>query len=125
MPSRAVYASIADVPAPAATLVTRLYGERRAWDAQHPERLAVHRKRGKVRQRFGITLEEYEARTENAVCEVCSGRDAKTGLDHDHESGEIRGVLCGRCNTALGLLKDDPQRIRALALYLERKRTVM
>lgn len=39
-------------------------------------------------------------------------------LDHDHDTGEIRGVLCQRCNLALGHLKDDPKRIAGLLNYL-------
>ena len=40
-------------------------------------------------------------------------------LDHDHNTGVVRGLLCGRCNTALGQMQDDPRLIRQLALYAE------
>jgi hypothetical protein len=96
-----------------------------AWAKANPERTREWSRHGHARRRFGLTLVEYEALTRNAVCEVCGGRDAKTGLDHDHETGEIRGVLCGRCNVSIGMAKDDPERLRALALYVERKRKVI
>ncbi len=61
------------------------------------------------------------------ACEVCgattsdsSGRECAT--DHDHRTDEFRGILCGNCNQALGLVDDDPARLRALADYLERPR---
>jgi hypothetical protein len=40
-------------------------------------------------------------------------------VDHDHETGVIRGIICGRCNSALGLLFDSPTRIRGLLAYCE------
>lgn len=40
-------------------------------------------------------------------------------IDHDHETGEVRGLLCSACNTSIGLLGDDLGRIEAAALYLE------
>lgn len=39
-------------------------------------------------------------------------------VDHEHDTGTIRGLLCSRCNTALGLLGDNPGRIAALLVYL-------
>ena len=40
-------------------------------------------------------------------------------VDHDHATGGIRGLLCNSCNTAIGLLEDDPNRIRNAIRYLE------
>jgi len=52
-------------------------------------------------------------------CEVC-GSGGNICWDHDHETGEFRGWLCDACNRALGHAKEDPTRLRALALYAER-----
>lgn len=52
-------------------------------------------------------------------CEVCGGK-TRIAADHDHVTGKFRGWLCMQCNTALGSLKDDPSRLRALISYLER-----
>jgi len=41
-------------------------------------------------------------------------------IDHDHATGQIRGLLCNNCNRAIGLLKDNPQTLRQAAAYLDR-----
>lgn len=69
--------------------------------------------------RHGLTWEEADAMKADASCEVCDSRD-RLVVDHDHETMKIRGVLCHWCNVALGMTKDDPDRLRALADYLER-----
>lgn len=61
---------------------------------------------------FGITPEQYEAmlKAQDGVCATCS-KPCKTNrwlcVDHDHDTGMIRGLLCSKCNTAIGLLNDD------------------
>ena len=45
--------------------------------------------------------------------------DERLAIDHDHDTGAVRGRLCGGCNSALGFLKDDPSRIAGLLRYLE------
>lgn len=69
--------------------------------------------------RYDLSHDEVRA-MEAGVCDACgagftSTRDAH--VDHDHESGAVRGSLCGGCNKALGMLKDDPDRIVALLAY--------
>lgn len=85
---------------------------------------------------YGLTLEAYEAMLERqgGGCLICSMKpDSPYSLhvDHDHSCCAIRkkscgrcvrGLLCSPCNTALGLLLDDPRRFRAAAAYLERHR---
>lgn len=56
-----------------------------------------------------------------AICHVVpNGRQHH--IDHDHESGIIRGLLCGPCNMALGLFKDDHTRLEAAINYLQQAR---
>ena len=58
-------------------------------------------------------------------CEACGGPpepQPRLCIDHDHATGIVRGAVCGRCNTVLGTMRDDPTRLRKLADYLERPR---
>lgn len=79
----------------------------------------------RLRRRYNLTLEEYETMLleQNNSCKVCGkyASDNKTGklyVDHCHETKRVRGLLCMECNTALGLLKDDPKRIKNLLDYI-------
>lgn len=53
------------------------------------------------------------------VCAICGTTEQLVG-DHDHKTGRPRGILCRKCNLALGNMDDNPARLRAAALYLER-----
>lgn len=61
------------------------------------------------------------------ACEVCGilASELKKSLcfDHDHMTGKFRGWLCTRCNVALGMVRDNPNVLRALIDYLESKKT--
>lgn len=60
-------------------------------------------------------------------CAVCKEEFTEKNtprVDHDHTTGKVRGMLCRNCNVALGLLKDDKQRVRALLVYVEKHDTV-
>jgi hypothetical protein len=95
---------------------------------------ALEKRREQVRAsdlktRFGITIEEYEARRESQrlsgnLCGLCKqpldNVDSTPNLDHDHETLQLREFLHRACNMALGLLKDDPKICRMAAEYLER-----
>lgn len=82
-----------------------------------------------LRRKFGITQEQYEAlpRSQGGGCAVC-GRAPKPGkslhVDHDHETGYVRGLLCFSCNAALGHFQDDLDRIEAALMYMAAKRRV-
>jgi len=59
---------------------------------------------------------------QEGCCAIC-GKPAELGkrlhIDHDHETGEVRSLLCMPCNTAIGLLKENPIVIRQAADYIE------
>jgi hypothetical protein len=78
-----------------------------------------------IARRYGLTTEEYRQRVtaQQGRCAVCGDEPENGGrlhVDHDHGSGAVRDLLCRPCNQALGLTRDDPSRLRALAEYLER-----
>lgn len=53
------------------------------------------------------------------VCEVCGATDVQIDFDHCHKTDKFRGWLCAPCNHTLGNVKDRPETLRALAVYLE------
>lgn len=74
-------------------------------------------------RRRGVPIERKEELIlEQGNCCAACGRDfegLRTHYDHNHDTGEYRGVLCGQCNMALGLLGDDLDRILSLHRYLK------
>lgn len=79
-----------------------------------------------LRRNYGLTLREYRGMLVNqeSRCAAClvevEDWQRNLSVDHDHLTGQVRGLLCQPCNLALGHLKDDPERIFALADYLRR-----
>jgi hypothetical protein len=77
------------------------------------------------RRRFvqlGVTPEQY-AQMQTLPCAICgasadSQRYGKLHLDHDHKTGKVRGMLCGKCNTAIGQFQDDPDLLLHAITYL-------
>jgi hypothetical protein len=90
---------------------------------------SVHR-RSRLRRIYGMTLQEYDAMhaRQQGLCAICGQPEyrARQGLplplavDHDHNTGRVRGLLCHDCNTGLGKFKDRPELVGAALAYLER-----
>lgn len=77
---------------------------------------------GHLRRKFGLSIEEYERmeREQGGVCAICERPPGKRRLavDHDHDSGQIRALLCAACNRAIGCMADDPALLELAAQYL-------
>lgn len=77
-----------------------------------------------LQRRYGISAEEYEKLFErqNGVCAICE-ESCKTGrnlaIDHNHSTGKVRGLLCVKCNRALGYFQDDRKMLSKAVKYLE------
>lgn len=90
----------------------------------------IYNKRKGLR-RFKLTLEEYEIilKQQNFCCAICKNKEdiihdktkdiRKLSVDHDHRSKKIRGLLCSRCNSAIGLFKESIEIMEAAILYLK------
>ena len=77
--------------------------------------------------RYNISLKKYEElhRNQNGMCFLCSkvekpaSRNTRLCVDHNHNTGKIRGLLCDNCNRALGMFGDDYRVLQRAANYLE------
>jgi len=84
----------------------------------HEYRLKEQDKKAKAR--YGISGEEYRERMSSSqCCGICDTRD-NLCYDHDHETMDFRGVLCNRCNRAVGLLGDNEEGLIRALEYLRR-----
>lgn len=78
-----------------------------------------------LKTRFGMTVEQYEVALaqQGGVCAICSVASNIEGknfcVDHDHATGKVRGLLCHKCNAALGHFKDSTALLMKAADYLE------
>jgi Autographiviridae endonuclease VII len=73
-------------------------------------------------KKYGMSREEYEARvaSQGGLCAL--GHIPAGGvlvIDHDHVSGDVRGLLCKLCNAAIGMLEEDVDRLRRAIAYLQ------
>lgn len=93
----------------------------REYDAGRKDR----QRRNHLRRTYTMTPLEYEdmLRAQGGVCELCKGgAGERLHVDHDHETGLVRALLCSRCNRGLGFAQDDPVLLRRWADYVERFR---
>ena len=91
------------------------------WQKDNPE------KRAKIRRKYqyGISSEEYEhlITLQHGLCAICGktetySRKKSLSVDHDHNTKRIRGLLCSRCNTVLGLIGDSTDLLTNCLDYL-------
>ena len=103
---------------------------RRKWQTD-PDHREKHRVRNRRSQRkmvfkriYGISLEDYDVMFERqgGACAICKRTGLTLCVDHCHLTGEVRGLLCIRCNSAIGFCSDDPTLLQAAAAYLQAAR---
>lgn len=97
-------------------------------DCKEQERTTSGRQREAVlrsyyKRKYGLTQDQVEE-MRGRGCDICGaetgeGRWGQLHIDHCHDTGRVRGVLCTYCNTGLGHFKDDPVRLAAAIAYLE------
>lgn len=90
----------------------------------------IRERRRNLRYLYGLTEQEYAVMLgkQGGGCAICGTRDTGNGrekhlpVDHDHTTRAVRGIVCSHCNRGLGYFKDNPERLLAAAVYLERHR---
>lgn len=105
----------------------------RNYRKQNKDRINTNNKRGKLNRDlwFQYLIREPEywdlVKQQGGVCAVCHkaevtirhGKQQRLSVDHDHETGFIRGLLCAACNGAIGLFRENPHTMRRAADYIE------
>ena len=106
------------------TLATKGVSRSARWRQANPDA----NKRHELKAKYGITLEQYNQMLgdQNGVCAICkkpetkrlAGKTQTLAVDHCHKTGNIRGLLCSKCNLGIGNLMDNPEIILAAASYI-------
>jgi len=83
-----------------------------------------------IQRTYGITAEDYYSMLvdQNGKCAVCESEEVNSSrvssgklfIDHCHDTGKVRGLLCSKCNHAIGLLNDDPELLHKAIAYLNK-----
>lgn len=93
------------------------------WRARNPEKYKAHYQKHNAKRRghlYGLSAEEYAARIAKS-CDICGHKEKRVmgmHVDHDHETGRLRGTLCHGCNVGLGAFDDSTPRMLAAIQYL-------
>lgn len=80
-----------------------------------------------LKRKWSLTLDQYNdiLKKQKGLCAICKNPETAHGgralsVDHDHETGKIRGLLCHSCNTGIGHLKDNMATCKRAAHYLKK-----
>ena len=109
---------------------------KRAWERENPDKVAMQRVRSRLRRErsrlnaglkfhYNVTADQYDRilAAQGGVCAICrepsdSARSKRLFVDHDHQTGTPRGLLCHRCNAGLGYFRERPELFHAAVDYL-------
>lgn len=102
------------------------------WNKSNPERYRVSHNQAQrklnartgrqrtLKYKYGLTQDDYDALViaQDGLCAICRAPQESLCVDHCHETGEVRGLLCKLCNCGLGYFRDDPSALQAAIEYL-------
>jgi hypothetical protein len=102
----------------------------RKWAKDNPERHSKTRHEREMRETYGIDPSRYwrMLKEQDGKCAICrqeqsarhaSGTIYRLSVDHCHDTGRVRGLLCNNCNRAIGLLKDRVDLLKSAIDYLK------
>lgn len=96
------------------------------WKRRDPEKVKRVRLKYRLKSEYGLTLEQYDDMldTQSYCCWTCGlplldFLTKNICVDHCHATGKVRGILCGKCNKALGLVDESLETLREMINYLE------
>ena len=88
----------------------------------YPSRSSETWKKRNLARRYNLSLEEYEeiVSLQKQKCLLCEIETEKLAVDHCHQTGKVRGLLCHNCNTSICLLKEDIKTLFKIIEYLQK-----
>ena len=88
---------------------------KKSWNERNPERARAIQYKAHLKLRYNVTPEQVQEAfvKQNGACAICFSVSRKLVVDHDHDTGEFRGLLCRGCNAALGVVEANLDRIAA------------
>jgi len=98
----------------------------RNWYNSNKKRVNDNTRRNRYLRAFNMTIAEYEILlvSQNNCCAICKTKtntsNKRFSIDHDHQTGAVRGLLCDPCNTGLGMFRDNPGLLTEAINYLSR-----
>jgi hypothetical protein len=93
-----------------------------AWRQAHREESRKWRRTYHLAKNYGLTPEQHDALYANqeGKCAICGRHEDKLGVDHNHSTKQVRGLLCLRCNAVIGMAYDDTDILLSAIKYLDR-----
>lgn len=97
----------------------------RKWYASNRDKAAILARKNHILTTYGLTIEQFDAMLadQGRACAICRSTEhngRNWHVDHDHTTGVVRGLLCRRCNLAIGFSADNPDILIAAAEYLRK-----
>lgn len=107
------------------------YKARKKWTEDNPERSSYSARNRTLKYHYGIDIPTYEDMffSQNGACAICGCTENNTtgkrknwnfAVDHNHNTGKVRGLLCNTCNRGLGMLGDTIERLEKALAYLKK-----
>lgn len=98
------------------------------WKEKNKDKVQITQKKWFLKKLYGLTLDQYNEmfNSQCGACSICGKHQSllekSLSVDHDHNSGKIRSLLCSNCNTAIGLLDEDVGLLKKVVDYLNKHR---
>ena len=95
-----------------------------AYNRDYMQRNKEKRESSRIQRTYGLSPDDFNKRLldQDGVCAICQQECTRFGrlsVDHDHKTGEVRGLLCNNCNKGLGIFKDEIKRFERAIKYLD------
>lgn len=105
----------------------KLNAANKKWREENKEQDNFVMETARLKRKYNLAREDYETliESQNNCCKICglpakNNTQGKLYVDHCHTTGKVRGLLCMKCNTALGLLNDNKELLKEMIDYLDR-----